>query len=45
MKAIDRDGLLLCELQAKAFELSVCSGKLGNICKKIYEQQNGEMVG
>jgi hypothetical protein len=23
MKAIDRDGLLLCELQAKAFELSV----------------------
>ena len=23
MKTIDRDGLLLCELQAKAFELSV----------------------
>lgn len=30
MKAIDKDGLLLCDLQAKAFELSIDKTELGS---------------
>ena len=30
MKAIDKDGLLLCDLQAKTFELSVDKTELGS---------------